>query len=149
MGAVVDAIVPRTPASSKHSLAAASAALSSVSHPPFGKIKSRPSPLPLGPFFEFIINTLVDDDVDVVVFGHWHEAVITQVDGVLVMSPGAVCPWGSLHGGRVPGRGLAGIADRVVRRYRRQLGDQAMRPAVGILKVGDGPIRAEVVRIDV
>jgi hypothetical protein len=36
----------------------------------------------------------------------------------------------------------------VVRRYRRQLGDQAMRPGVGILEVGDGPIRAELVRID-
>jgi hypothetical protein len=87
-------------------------------------------------------------DVDIVVFGHWHEAVITQVDGVLVMSPGAVCPWGSLHGGRAPRRGLAGVADRVVRRYRRQLGDQAMRPGVGILEVGDGPIRAELVCID-
>jgi putative phosphoesterase len=87
-------------------------------------------------------------DVDIVVFGHWHEAVITQVDGVLVMSPGAVCPWGSLHGGRLPRRGLAGVADRVVRRFRRPLGDQAMRPGVGILEVGDGPIRAELVRID-
>jgi uncharacterized protein len=88
------------------------------------------------------------DDVDAVVFGHWHEAMITHVDGVLVMSPGAVCPWGSLHDGRGPRPGMAGIADRVVRRYRRQLGDQAMRPGVGILEVGDGPIRAEVVRID-
>jgi hypothetical protein len=83
-----------------------------------------------------------------VVFGHWHDAVITHVGAVLVMSPGAVCPWGSLQGGRPPRPGLAGIADRVVRRYRRQLGDEAMRPAVGILEVGGGPIRAEVVRID-
>ncbi len=72
-------------------------------------------------------------DVDAVVFGHWHEAVITHVDGVLVMNPGAVCPWGSLEGGREPRRGAAGVADRVVRRYRTQLGDRAMAPSVGHL----------------
>ena len=71
--------------------------------------------------------------VDAVVFGHWHEAVIAHVDGVLVMNPGAVCPWGSLEGGREPRRGAAGVADRVVRRYRTQLGDRAMAPSVGHL----------------
>lgn len=86
--------------------------------------------------------------VDAVVFGHWHEAVIAHVDGVLVMSPGAVCPWGSLHGGRAPRPGAAGIADRAVRRYRRQLGDDAMRPSVAVLHVGNGPIRAEILRLD-
>jgi putative phosphoesterase len=70
-------------------------------------------------------------DVDAVVFGHWHEAVIAHVDGVLVMNPGAVCPWGSLEGGRPPRPGAAGVADRLVRRYRRQLGPDAMRPSVG------------------
>lgn len=89
-----------------------------------------------------------DDAVDAVVFGHWHEAVVTDVRGVLVMSPGAVCPWGSLEGGREPRPGMAGIADRVVRRYRRQLGGDAMRPSVGLLHLDDGPIRAEVLRID-
>ena len=72
-------------------------------------------------------------DVDAVVLGHWHEAVIAHVDGVLVMNPGAVCPWGSLEGGREPRRGAAGVADRVVRRYRTQLGDRAMAPSVGHL----------------
>ncbi len=72
-------------------------------------------------------------DVDAVVFGHWHEAVITHVDGVLVMNPGAVCPWGSLEGGREPRPGAAGVADRAVRRYRMQLGDRAMTPSVGHL----------------
>jgi putative phosphoesterase len=72
-------------------------------------------------------------DVDAVVFGHWHEAVITHVDGVLVMNPGAVCPWGSLEGGREPRPGAAGVADCVVRRYRTQLGDRAMTPSVGHL----------------
>jgi hypothetical protein len=72
-------------------------------------------------------------DVDAVVFGHWHEAAIARVDGVLVMNPGAVCPWGSLEGGRQPRPGAAGVADRVVRRYRTQLGDRAMAPSVGHL----------------
>lgn len=74
--------------------------------------------------------------VDCVVYGHWHEPATDRVDGVLVFSPGAVCPWGSLEGGRPPGRGFQGVADRWVRRYRRQLGAAAMRPSVGILEVG-------------
>ncbi|MSO43706.1 MAG: YfcE family phosphodiesterase [Thermoleophilia bacterium] len=84
------------------------------------------------------------DDVDAVVFGHWHEPVIASVDGVLVFSPGAVCPWGSLEGGRGPRPGRAGVADRVVRRYRRQLGEDALRRSVGILTIRDGEITAEV-----
>lgn len=83
-------------------------------------------------------------DVDAVVFGHWHEAVIAHVDGVLVMNPGAVCPWGSLEGGRPPRPGVAGIADRIVRRYRRQLGSAAMVPSVGRLTVTDAGITATV-----
>lgn len=83
--------------------------------------------------------------VDAVVFGHWHEAVIAHVNGVLVFSPGAVCPWGSLEGGREPRAGAAGVADRLVRRYRRQLGDTAMRPSVGILHVHPTGIRPEVI----
>jgi putative phosphoesterase len=94
-----------------------------------------------------MVRAFRHDHVEAVVFGHWHEAVITHVQGVLVMSPGAVCPWGSLHGGRAPRAGLAGVADRVVRRYRRQRGDDAMRAGVGILTVGDGAIRAELRRI--
>lgn len=83
--------------------------------------------------------------VDAVVFGHWHEAVIAHVNGVLVFSPGAVCPWGSLEGGRAPRAGTAGVADRVVRRYRRQLGADAMRASVGILHVDPAGIRAQVI----
>ena len=83
--------------------------------------------------------------VDAVVFGHWHEAVIAEVDGVLVFSPGAVCPWGSLEGGRPPRPGAAGVADRVVRRYREQLGDDCMRPSVGRLLANAHGLRAEVI----
>lgn len=83
--------------------------------------------------------------VDAVVFGHWHEAVIADVDGVLVFSPGAVCPWGSLEGGRDPRPGAAGVADRLVRRYREQLGESAMRPSIGRLRVDAAGVRAEVV----
>lgn len=85
-------------------------------------------------------------DLDAVVFGHWHEAVTADVDGVLVFSPGAVCPWGSLEGGRAPRAGAAGVADRVVRRYREQLGPDAMRPSVGRLLIGEHGLHAEVVR---
>ena len=79
--------------------------------------------------------------VDAVVHGHWHEPAATRVGGVLVWSPGAVCPWGSLEGGRPPRPGRAGVADRAVRRFRRRLGEEAMRPAVGVLEVGSGGIR--------
>ncbi|MGD9570952.1 MAG: metallophosphoesterase family protein [Thermoleophilia bacterium] len=79
--------------------------------------------------------------VDAIVHGHWHEPVEQRVGGVLVYSPGAVCPWGSLEGGRPPRPGRAGVADRAVRRFRRQLGPDAMRPSVGVLEVGSGGIR--------
>jgi len=84
-------------------------------------------------------------DVDAVVFGHWHEAVIAHVDGVLVMNPGAVCPWGSLQGGRSPRPGAAGVADRLVRRYRRQLGPDAMRPSIGRITATPAGLDADLI----
>jgi putative phosphoesterase len=86
-------------------------------------------------------------DVDAVVFGHWHEALITHVNGVLVMNPGAVCPWGSLEGGREPRQGAAGVADRMVRRYRQQLGRDAMRASVGRLTTSATGIAGEITLI--
>ncbi len=80
--------------------------------------------------------------LDLIVHGHWHEPTWTRVGGTLVFSPGAVCPWGSLEGGRAPRPGGAGIADRAVRRYRRQLGPAAMMPRVGIIDTAGGAIRA-------
>ncbi len=88
------------------------------------------------------------DQVDGVVFGHWHEALMDYVDGVLVFSPGAVCPWGSLQGDHAPRPGVAGAADRIVRRYRRQLGEQAMRPSVGRLVIDPHGLRAEVIPLE-
>ena len=82
---------------------------------------------------------------DCIVYGHWHEPDITELDGTLLFSPGAVCPWGSLEGGRPPGRGWQGVADRWVRRYRTQLGPDAMRRNVGILEVGPDGVAARVV----
>jgi putative phosphoesterase len=82
---------------------------------------------------------------DCVVYGHWHEPALDRVGDTLVFSPGAVCPWGSLEGGRAPGRGAQGVADRGVRRYRRQLGPRAMTPSVGILEVDEAGVRARVV----
>lgn len=83
--------------------------------------------------------------VDLIVHGHWHEPRLTRVGGTVVFCPGAVCPWGSLEGGRPPRPGAAGVADRVVRRYRRLLGPEAMRPRVGIVTVGPGGIDARSV----
>ena len=85
---------------------------------------------------------------DCVVYGHWHEPDVTRVDDTLIFSPGAVCPWGSLEGGRPPGRGWQGIADRWVRRYRMQLGADAMRRNVGVLEVGPDGITARVIPLD-
>ena len=86
--------------------------------------------------------------VDAIVFGHWHEPVTRREGGTLLFSPGAVCPWGSLTGGRPPGTGMTGVADRAVRRFRRQLGPEAMRPRVGILEVGSGGIRPSTIPLD-
>jgi putative phosphoesterase len=84
-------------------------------------------------------------DVDVIVYGHWHEPDLTRIDGVVLFSPGAVCPWGSLQDGRPIRPGFRGVSDRWVRRYRRQLGADAMRPAVGILEIGDDGVAARVI----
>ena len=86
--------------------------------------------------------------VDAVVYGHWHEPVTAWEGGTLIYSPGAVCPWGSLQGGRPPRAGLGGVNDRAVRRFRRQLGTDAMRPSVGVLDVGTGGIRPTTIPLD-
>ena len=86
--------------------------------------------------------------VDAIVFGHWHERVARREGATLMFSPGAVCPWGSLEGGRAPGAGMTGVADRAVRRFRHQLGAEAMRPSVGILEVGSGGIRPLTITLD-
>lgn len=74
--------------------------------------------------------------IDVLVYGHWHAPAVDRVGSVLCICPGAVCPWGSLEGGRPPRPGGAGVADRVVRRFRRIMGPDALRPQVGLLEIG-------------
>ncbi len=74
--------------------------------------------------------------IDVLVYGHWHGPAVDHVGSVMCVCPGAVCPWGSLEGGRPPRPGRAGVGDRVVRRFRRLLGPEAMRPRVAVLEVG-------------
>jgi putative phosphoesterase len=87
--------------------------------------------------------------IDCLVYGHWHEPAHVRVRGVQCFSPGAVCPWGRLEGNETPTAGLAGISDRAVRRYRRQLGAEAMRPRVGILELPpEGGIRPRSIAID-
>lgn len=85
--------------------------------------------------------------VDCLVYGHWHEPRKRWVGSTLCFSPGAVCPYGSVEGGVPPARGLAGVADRGVRRYRWQLGAEAMTPRVGLIEVGPGHLRARSVPI--
>mgnify|MGYP001268811468 CR=1 FL=1 len=85
--------------------------------------------------------------VDCVVYGHWHEPLVARCGGTLMFNPGAVCPWGSLQGGRPPRRGPGGIADRGVHRYRQQLGREAMTPTVGIIEVGSAGLRPRHVRL--
>lgn len=87
--------------------------------------------------------------VDAIVHGHWHEPVTERRGATLIFSPGAVCPWGSLEGGRSPRPGMAGVADRAVRRYRRTLGPDAMMPRVGIISVAGGVIRARSIPLPV
>jgi putative phosphoesterase len=79
--------------------------------------------------------------VDAAVYGHWHAPAVERVASALVVCPGAVCPWGSLEGGRPPRPGAEGVADRVVRRFRSRLGDDLMRPSVGVLEIGSSGIR--------
>lgn len=80
--------------------------------------------------------------VDCLVFGHWHEPRTRQVGDTLCFSPGALCPWGNLEGTAPPRQGLRGIGDRGVRRYRWQLGPDAMRPRIGMLQIDAGGIEA-------
>jgi uncharacterized protein len=85
--------------------------------------------------------------VDCLVYGHWHEPVIDYLGDTLMFNPGAVCPWGNLEGGLPPRPGLKGVGDRGVRRYRMQLGRDAMTPSVGLLEVSEAGIEARVVPI--
>lgn len=78
--------------------------------------------------------------VDLVAYGHWHRPRNARVGATTVWSPGAVCPWGSLEGAPAPRPGLAGVADRGVRRFRHQLGADAMTPRIGLLEVGTGSL---------
>jgi putative phosphoesterase len=86
--------------------------------------------------------------VDLIVYGHWHEPTLAQVGDTLVYSPGAVCPWGSLEGGRPVGTGWTRVTDVAVRRYRRQLGPQAMRPSVGMIEIGPEGLTTRVIPLD-
>lgn len=79
--------------------------------------------------------------VDALVYGHWHVPSVGRVGSVLCVCPGAVCPWGSLEGGRPPRPGGGGVADRVVRRFRTLMGPEAMIPSVAVLEIGSAGLR--------
>jgi putative phosphoesterase len=85
--------------------------------------------------------------VDCIVYGHWHEPVVARHGSTLFFSPGALCPYGNVEGGRAPRGGLVGVGDRGVRRFRWQLGAEAMRPSVGILEIGPGGIVPRIVPV--
>ena len=84
--------------------------------------------------------------VDCVVYGHWHEPAMARRGSTFSLA-GAVCPYGNVEGGRPPRRGLLGVGDRGVRRFRWQLGAEAMRPSVGILEAGPGGIVPRIVPV--
>jgi len=86
--------------------------------------------------------------LELIVHGHWHEPSLVRVGATLVFSPGAVCPWGSLEGGAPPRPGAAGVADRCVRRHRRRLHAEAMRPRVGMVEIAGRRIRALSLPVD-
>lgn len=73
--------------------------------------------------------------VDVIVYGHWHAVTASDEDGVLMVSPGALCPMGSLEGGGRVRRSPAGLADVAVRRFRRVNGIRAGHGHVALLDV--------------
>ena len=85
--------------------------------------------------------------VDLVVHGHWHRHRLRRVGTTIVWSPGAVCPWGNLEGRKRPRPGALGVVDRGVRRYRHQLGPDALRPAVGVIEVGSAGVRPRRVQL--
>lgn len=86
--------------------------------------------------------------VDALVYGHWHFPLVARAGNVVVVNPGAVCPEGSLAGGRAPRPGIAGVSDRVVRRFRAVMPPAAMVASIAILEVGTAGIRPRLVTLD-
>jgi uncharacterized protein len=86
--------------------------------------------------------------IDALVYGHWHFPVIARAGAVTVVNPGAVCPEGSLCGGKPPGTGMTGVADRIVRRFRAAMPPADMLPSVAILEVGTSGVRPRLVTLD-
>ncbi len=84
-------------------------------------------------------------DVDCAVYGHWHDPTIARHGSMICFSPGALCPFGNMEGGMPPRPGLAGIGDRGVHRFRRQLGEAAWVPSVGVIEVGSAGVRPRIV----
>ena len=84
-------------------------------------------------------------DVDCAVYGHWHDPTISKHGGMVCFSPGALCPFGNMEGGMPPRPGLVGVGDRGVYRFRRQLGEAAWLPSVGVIEVGSAGIRPRIV----
>lgn len=80
--------------------------------------------------------------VDLMIHGHWHIPVDRTVNGTRIFCPGALCPLGSLAGGRSARPGVGGVVDRTVARFRRLHGPEAQVPAIGIVEVRDGEITA-------
>ncbi|MFN8110161.1 MAG: metallophosphoesterase family protein [Thermoleophilia bacterium] len=85
--------------------------------------------------------------VDAVVYGHWHVPIVERQGAMLMVSPGAVCPWGSLEGGAPPRPGRAGVADRVVRRFRDTMAPEVMEPTVAVMRVGSSGLRVQHIRV--
>ena len=78
--------------------------------------------------------------VDCVVVGHLHMPIHREVRGVLLFSPGAV--FAPEHDPDFDWRDPRAMA---YRRYRRRLPAEARGPAVGLIEVGPGVLRARVI----
>ena len=78
--------------------------------------------------------------VDVLVFGHLHEAYLARVDGTLVVSPGAV-----YQPEIDPGFEWRAPLARLLARYRGRLAEELIRPSVGRLRIEGGRVEAELV----
>lgn len=82
--------------------------------------------------------------VDCIVHGHLHLPCSRVVGGVLFFSPGA------LHNAeRVPGFEAGGLRARMYLRFRRSLGHDLRRPALGIIEAGPGGLEVSIVPVDI
>jgi putative phosphoesterase len=84
------------------------------------------------------------NDVDAIVFGHFHRPYIAEQNGILLFNPGAIyCATPAIVQARLA-RTRSFVQRVYLRRWFRSL---PKIPTVGVLTVEDGKIRAEIIPI--